>query len=49
MRIFYKIELFKSIGRSKIKLTSLWHTYCLFVGLKILSSFLYSLGVAEFL
>ena len=48
MRIFYEIELFKIVGRNRIKSTSLWHIYCLFVGL-ILGRYTYREGVAEFL
>jgi hypothetical protein len=49
MRIFYKIELFKIVGRNKIKSTGLWYIYFLFAGLKILDSFPYRGGAAEFL
>jgi len=49
MKIFYKIKLFKIVGRNKIKSTSLWHVCCLSVGLKILGSFPYRGGVSKFL
>jgi hypothetical protein len=49
MKIFYKIKLFKIVGRNKIKSTSLWHVCCLSIGLKILGSSPYRGGVYEFL
>jgi len=36
MRFFYEIELFKIVGRNKIKSFGLGHICYLFVGLKIL-------------